>query len=105
MRTIISHPPAVNRQVAYSLVGGFVGRITFMNPRSAAARPLLASSPFATATVATAPVVDFAPEDRITHDRHGLGVVVSLYGDSAMIVDFGECRRQVAIPNSRVTKL
>lgn len=52
-----------------------------------------------------APVENFAPNDRITHDRHGLGVVVSLYGNNAMIVDFGECRRQVAIPNTRVTKL
>lgn len=81
-----------------------VGRITFMNPRSAASRPLLASSPFSS-SVAVAPAETYAPNDRITHDRHGLGVVVSLYGDNAMIVDFGQCRRQVAIPNPRVTKL
>lgn len=81
-----------------------VGRITFMNPRSAATRPFLASSPFNT-SVAVAPVETYAVNDRITHDRHGLGIVVSLYGDNAMIVDFGECRRQVALPNPRITKL
>lgn len=51
------------------------------------------------------PVIEvFAVGDRVSHDSHGLGRVVSVYASGAT-VDFGSSTIRVATPFSRMTKL
>ena len=42
--------------------------------------------------------------DRITHDRHGLGKVVRV-GDHGIDVDFGFAVIAISLPNAKVTPL
>ncbi|MGH8970928.1 MAG: hypothetical protein ACRDV1_13370 [Actinomycetes bacterium] len=58
-----------------------------MKPSRAATRRQLPTSPFS-APVA-APVQRFAVEDRVTHDQYGLGSVVAVESDIAVVIDFG----------------
>ena len=73
-----------------------------MSARSMARRPLPAS-PFKAST--NQPVEKFNIDDRITHDRHGLGRVVLLESDTVVHVAFGSEVRRIALPNSKVTRL
>ena len=63
-----------------------------MASNSGSTRRHLPTSPFQPA--AAAPRQDFAPEDRVTHDRHGMGTVVSSTADGMVTVRFssGEVR-------------
>lgn len=73
-----------------------------MSARSTARRPL-PTSPF---REPVAPVVEkFSIDDRITHDRHGLGRVVRLESDTVLHVAFGSEIRRIALPNPKVTRL
>lgn len=66
-------------------------------------RRVLPSSPFRPAA-STQPVERFEVDDRVTHDRHGLGTVVGANG-SEVTVDFGSAVRRIALPSSKLTKL
>jgi hypothetical protein len=73
-----------------------------MKTRSAAQRRHLPGSPF---NVKPAPVVErFAVEDRVSHDKYGLGRVVA-EEDAAVIVDFGAQQIRIASPFDKLTKL
>ena len=65
-----------------------------MATRDSAGRRHLATSPFQP-TPAQPPAEVFAVDDRVTHDRHGLGTVVSSGPDEWVTVQFssGETRR------------
>ncbi len=67
------------------------------------ARRPLPASPFQAST--QQPVEKFNIDDRITHDRHGLGRVVLLESDSVVHVAFGSEVRRIALPNPKVTRL
>jgi len=75
-----------------------------MSPRSATRR-VLPGSPFNVA----APVVSSADRltvhDQVTHDRYGLGRVVRVESEVAVLVDFGSGVRRVTIPSPKLTKL
>ena len=43
--------------------------------------------------------------DQVTHDTYGLGVILGVEGDMALLVDFGPKRIRVVIPCSKLTKL
>jgi hypothetical protein len=47
----------------------------------------------------------FAIHDQVTHDKYGLGVVLSVEADSALVVDFGPQRVRLSIPCAKLTKL
>ena len=70
----------------------------------AAARPFLPTSPFGAPPV-TPPAEQFAVEDQVTHDKYGLGRVVSVEDDTILIVDFGSLRVRVMTPCAKLTKL
>ena len=53
----------------------------------AGSRRHLASSPFQPPEAAT--VATFALNERVTHDKYGMGTVVSVETDQAVVVDFG----------------
>jgi hypothetical protein len=74
-----------------------------MKPSRAGSRRHLATSPFN--APASAPPELFAIRDQVTHDKYGLGVVLSVEGDLALVVDFGIQRVRLAIPCAKLTKL
>jgi len=66
-------------------------------------RPL-PGSPFNVTTVAR-PVESFELNDRVTHDRYGLGCVIGVEPDVAVLVDFGPHQERLVAPYPRLTKL
>ena len=44
-------------------------------------------------------------QDQVTHDKYGLGRVISVEDDTILIVDFGSRRVQIAMPCAKLTKL
>ncbi|MFD0275192.1 hypothetical protein ACFVHB_14995 [Kitasatospora sp. NPDC127111] len=75
-----------------------------MTKRAAVRRPL-PTSPFQTRP--EPPRKHFAPGDRVTHDRYGLGRVVGVEeaGDAAVLVDFGSHQERVVQPYHAMYKL
>ena len=76
-----------------------------MNRRAPATRRSLPSSPFtAQREQAARDQQKFAVDDRVTHDRHGLGTVVDVEDDSC-VVAFGGERRRIALSGGKLHKL
>src|SRR5580658_9998242 len=79
-------------------------RILVLMKPARATRRFLPGSPF-NAVPVEPPVEQFAVRDRVTHDKYGLGWVVQVEDDDAVIVDFGSRRVRVLTPFARLTKL
>jgi len=75
-----------------------------MKPSRAASRRYLPGSPF-NVPVPEIPVETFAVHDLVTHDKYGLGTVLGVEGDTAVLVDFGTHKMRVAIPCAKLFKL
>jgi hypothetical protein len=75
-----------------------------MKPPRAATRRLLPTSPFSAAPPAP-PVEQFAERDQVTHDKYGLGVVISVEDDASLIIDFGGRRVRITTPCAKLAKL
>jgi len=75
-----------------------------MKRARAGARPLLSASPFG-APPLTPPAEQFAVRDQVTHDKYGLGRVISVEDDTALIIDFGSRRVRIRTPCAKLTKL
>lgn len=73
-----------------------------MTPRPAVEHRYSPRSPFSARPVLA--IEEFAVDDRVTHDRHGLGRVIA-EEDAAVIVDFGSQHIRVASPYRSLTKL
>ncbi|HEY7722398.1 MAG TPA: hypothetical protein VIB11_11210 [Pedococcus sp.] len=73
-----------------------------MRPRQPANRPRPANSPFRAEAAPARP--DYSVDDRVTHDRHGLGRVVRLDGDR-VDVRFGSQTVSVAVTSPRLHAL
>jgi hypothetical protein len=43
--------------------------------------------------------------DQVTHDRYGLGVVIGVEEEVAVLVDFGTQQERIPSPYSKLTKL
>lgn len=85
---------------AHSVAKGAILRV--MTPRPAAQPRYSAGSPF---SARPAPVIEhFAVDDRVTHDKFGLGRVI-VEEAAAVVVDFGSQHVRVTSPYSRLTKL
>ncbi len=76
--------------------------VTMKAPRLATPRHL-PGSPFA-APAPARPAEIFAVDDQVTHDKYGLGVVVTA-DDDAVLVDFRSHQRRIALPCAKLTKL
>ncbi|MGO9163237.1 MAG: hypothetical protein ACLP7J_21535 [Streptosporangiaceae bacterium] len=61
-------------------------------------------SPFNTPAPLPRPVEQFAAQDLVTHDRYGLGRVISTESD-AVLVDFGTGHYRITAPYAKLTKL
>jgi hypothetical protein len=75
-----------------------------MKPARAATRRFLPTSPF-NAAPAEPPAEVFALEDQVTHDKYGLGRVVMVEDDEAVVVDFGSRQVRIMTPFTKLTKL
>jgi hypothetical protein len=75
-----------------------------MNSASAGHRRYLPSSPFKPPPDAPPPE-EFEVDDLVTHDKYGLGRVVLVEGDAAVVVDFAPRRVRITTPFTRMTKL
>jgi hypothetical protein len=81
------------------------GRIlVLMKPARAASRRFLPGSPF-NALPVDPPVEQFTVRDQVTHDKYGLGRVVLVEDDDAVIVCFGSRKVRIFSPFARLTKL
>ena len=76
--------------------------IAMKAPRAAAHRHL-PNSPFS-APAPAPPAETFAVDDQVTHDKYGLGIVLSLE-DHAVLVDFRPYQRRIPLPCAKLTKL
>lgn len=73
-----------------------------MKSRSAASRRHLASSPFQAEPEQVVEV--FSLDDRVSHDKYGLGRVVGVE-EAAVTVDFGDRTVRLTSPFPKMTKL
>jgi hypothetical protein len=62
------------------------------------------TSPFG-ALPLSLPAEQFAVHDQVTHDKYGLGRVISVDDDTLLIIDFGPRRVRVTMPCAKLTKL
>ncbi len=75
-----------------------------MNSASAGNRRYLPSSPFKPPPEAP-PVEQFEVDDMVTHDKYGLGRVILVEGDTAVVVDFAPRKVRITTPYTKMTKL
>ena len=75
-----------------------------MKPARAATRRLLPTSPFGVPPLAP-PAEQFAVEDQVTHDKYGLGRVIDVEDDAAVLIDFGSRQERITTPFSQLTRL
>ncbi len=71
---------------------------------SARTRRYFPSSPFKPPPEAP-PVERFEPQDLVTHEKYGLGRVVLVEDDTAVVVDFAPRKVRIMAPFSRMIKL
>jgi hypothetical protein len=77
--------------------------VMMKHPR-AAVRPLLPTSPFAVPPLAP-PAEQFVVLDQVTHDKYGLGRVISVEDDTVLLIDFGSSRVRITTPCAKLSKL
>ena len=75
-----------------------------VNSGSTGNRRYLPSSPFKPPPAAP-PVERYEMNDLVTHDKYGLGRVILVEGDEAVVVDFAPRRVRITTPFARMTKL
>ena len=75
-----------------------------MKPAPAATRRFLPTSPFKPPPPAP-PAEQFAVQDQVTHDKYGLGRVVSVEDDTALVIDFRTHQVRITTPCAKLTKL
>ena len=74
------------------------------NGTSPAHRRYLPSSPFKPPPEAP-PAERYAVDDLVTHDKYGLGRVILVEGDTAVVVDFAPRKVRITAPFARMIKL
>jgi hypothetical protein len=75
-----------------------------MKPVRAATRRFLPASPFNNLP-AEPPIEVFAVDDMVTHDKYGLGRVLRVEDDTALVIAFGSRQVRILSPYAKLTKL
>lgn len=75
-----------------------------MKPARAENRRYLPTSPFKPPPPAP-PADTFAVQDMVTHDKYGLGRVIRVDDDTAVVVDFGAQQVRLVMPCAKLSKL
>jgi hypothetical protein len=76
-----------------------------MKQSRAAARRPLPGSPFNVKPVVVPVIKQFALHDRVTHDTYGLGTVIGVEDEIAVLVDFGTQEQRITAPYDKLFKL
>ena len=76
-----------------------------MKPDHATRGRHLATSPFNKPPVAAPPAEQYAVHDQVTHDKYGLGRVVTVEDSNAVVVDFGSRLVRIQMPCTKMGKL
>jgi hypothetical protein len=78
-----------------------------MNPYRGRSRRPLPGSPFnAAETVAPPPETErYSVNDKVTHDKYGLGTVIGVQEGVGVLVDFGSHKQGLKTPCAKLTKL
>jgi hypothetical protein len=74
-------------------------------PNRPASRRFLATSPFNVPARPEPPAEEFTSGDQVTHDKYGLGKVVTVEDDTALVIDFGSRLMRIKMPCTKLTKL
>ncbi|GGL31121.1 hypothetical protein GCM10014719_35740 [Planomonospora parontospora subsp. antibiotica] len=85
-----------------TLNGRILGK---MKSSHAATRRILPGSPFNRTFVPPPPIEQYALNDRVSHDKYGLGVVIGVEDELAVLVDFGPEQRRITTPFAKMTRL
>lgn len=75
-----------------------------MRSTGPARRRHLPTSPFKPPPAAP-PAKEFAAEDRVTHDKYGLGRILEVQDGHSVLVDFGTQKIKVLAPYTKLFKL
>ena len=75
-----------------------------VNSARAGTRRYLPSSPFKPPPEPP-PAEQYELDDLVTHDKYGLGRIVLVEGDSAVVVDFAPRKVRIMTPFARMSKL
>jgi hypothetical protein len=75
-----------------------------MNTASAPKRRYLPTSPFKPPPEAPPPE-QYELDDMVTHDKYGLGRVILVEGDAAVVIDFAPRKVRITTPFARMSKL
>jgi hypothetical protein len=75
-----------------------------MSPYSAGPRRHLATSPF-NAPDPEPPAECFEVDDKVTHDKYGLGTVTGVEDRTALLIDFGSHVQRIPTPSAKLSKL
>ena len=75
-----------------------------MTPPRAASRRYFPTSPFKPPLAPPPPDV-FAVRDQVTHDKYGLGRVMSIEDGTSVVIDFRTRRVRILTPYAKLTKL
>lgn len=78
--------------------------LIMMNSASARNRRYLPSSPFKPPPEAP-PAEQYELDDMVTHEKYGLGRVILVEGDTAVVVDFAPRKVRIMSPFARMIKL
>jgi hypothetical protein len=68
-----------------------------------ATRRFLPGSPFNAPPAP--PAEHFDAQDQVTHDKYGLGRVIGVEEDIALVIDFGSRQVRILTPCAKLTKL
>jgi hypothetical protein len=79
--------------------------VVVMNTARAASRRPLPGSPFNVPPAEPPPIEQFAAGDQVSHDKYGLGRVLLVEGDEAVVVDFSPRKVRILSPFAKMTKL
>jgi len=105
LRGAVSCPAVASAAARVPGTGGGARRILdMMKPAPAATRRFLPTSPFKPPPAAP-PAERFAVQDQVTHDKYGLGRVVSVEDDTALVIDFRTHQVRITMPCAKLTKL
>jgi hypothetical protein len=72
--------------------------------RASPGRRYLPGSPF-NVPVVEEPAETYELRDLVTHDKYGLGSVLEVEDQTAVLVDFGPQRVRIALPCAKLVKL
>ncbi|MER6998422.1 hypothetical protein [Streptomyces sp. NPDC000410] len=73
--------------------------------KSAGSRRHLPTSPFNRPTPDSLPIEQFDVGDRVSHDQFGLGRVIAVEGDNAVLIDFAGQQGRILSPYTKLSKL